>query len=165
MYKGINALYWPSIINHQLLPPHSVLYWPSTQLHHLVTHSWADWIYLFHIFLSFFSWFIFILLGLGVFVLCLVSWSLNLNWPISANFFSSLFIILCAVEEGRCKFYFFIVLCFPYLSILLGLGFSMLSFFNLLRLKVANIGPGLPQIAKSANKVHEICKYCAVQQT
>ena len=22
----------------------SVLYWPSSQLHHLVTHSWADWI-------------------------------------------------------------------------------------------------------------------------
>ena len=35
---------WPSIINYQLLPPHSVLYWPSTQLHHLVTHSWANWI-------------------------------------------------------------------------------------------------------------------------
>ena len=44
MYKGINALYWPSITNYQLLPPHSVLYWPSTQLHHLVTHSWANWI-------------------------------------------------------------------------------------------------------------------------
>ena len=29
------------IINYQLLPPHSVLYWPRTQLHHLVTHSWA----------------------------------------------------------------------------------------------------------------------------
>ena len=39
--KDINALYWPSIINYQLLPPHSVLYWPSTQLHHLVTHSWT----------------------------------------------------------------------------------------------------------------------------
>ena len=38
----INALYWPSIINYHLLPPHSVLYWPSTQLHHLVTHSWAN---------------------------------------------------------------------------------------------------------------------------
>ena len=33
----MNVLYWPSIINYQLLPPHSVLYWPSTQLHHLVT--------------------------------------------------------------------------------------------------------------------------------
>ena len=44
IYKGINALYWHSIINYQLLPPHSVLYWPSTQLHHLVTHSWANWI-------------------------------------------------------------------------------------------------------------------------
>ena len=33
IYKGTNALYWPS-----------VLYWPSTQLHHLVTHSWANWI-------------------------------------------------------------------------------------------------------------------------
>ena len=44
IYKGINALYWPSIINYQLLPPNSVLYWPSTQLHHLVTHSWANWI-------------------------------------------------------------------------------------------------------------------------
>ena len=29
IYKGINALYWPSITNYQLLPPHSVLYWPS----------------------------------------------------------------------------------------------------------------------------------------
>ena len=48
IYKGINALYWPSIINYQLLPPYtisySVLYWPCTQLHHLVTHSWANWI-------------------------------------------------------------------------------------------------------------------------
>ena len=44
IYKGIDALYWPSIINYQLLPPHNVLYWPSTQLHHLVTHSWANWI-------------------------------------------------------------------------------------------------------------------------
>ena len=44
IYKGMNVLYWPSIINYQLLPPHSVLYWPSTQLHHLVTHSWANWI-------------------------------------------------------------------------------------------------------------------------
>ena len=26
LYKGINALYWPSIINYQLLLPHSVLY-------------------------------------------------------------------------------------------------------------------------------------------
>ena len=44
MYKGINALCWPSIINCPLLPPRrlSVLYWPSTQLHHLVTHSWAN---------------------------------------------------------------------------------------------------------------------------
>ena len=42
IYKSINALYWPSIINYQLLPPHSVLNWPSTQLHHLVTHSWAN---------------------------------------------------------------------------------------------------------------------------
>ena len=40
----INALYWPSIINYQLLTAHSVLYWPSTQLHHLVTRSWANWI-------------------------------------------------------------------------------------------------------------------------
>ena len=47
MYKGMNVLYWPSIINYQLLPPHSVLYWPSTQLHHLVKHSWANWIELF----------------------------------------------------------------------------------------------------------------------
>ena len=44
IYKGINALYWPSIINYHLLPPHSVPYWPSTQLHQLVTHSWANWI-------------------------------------------------------------------------------------------------------------------------
>ena len=44
IYKGMNVLYWPSIINYQLLLPHSVLYWPSTQLHHLVTHSWANWI-------------------------------------------------------------------------------------------------------------------------
>ena len=44
IYKGTNVLYWPSIIKYQLLPPHSVLYWPSTQLHHLVTHSWANWI-------------------------------------------------------------------------------------------------------------------------
>ena len=36
IYKGTNALYWLSIINYWLLPPHSVLYWPSTQLHHLV---------------------------------------------------------------------------------------------------------------------------------
>ena len=34
----------PNIINYHLLPPHSVLYWPSTQLHLLVTHSWANWI-------------------------------------------------------------------------------------------------------------------------
>ena len=33
-----------SNINYKLLLPHSVLYWPSTQLHHLVTHSWANWI-------------------------------------------------------------------------------------------------------------------------
>ena len=26
--KGIDALYWPSIINYQVPPPHSVLYWP-----------------------------------------------------------------------------------------------------------------------------------------
>ena len=26
IYKGMNVLYWPSIINYQLLPPHSVLY-------------------------------------------------------------------------------------------------------------------------------------------
>ena len=44
IYKGIDALYWPSIINYQLLLPQSVLYWPSTQLHQLVTHSWANWI-------------------------------------------------------------------------------------------------------------------------
>ena len=44
IYKGIDTLYWPSVINYQLLPPHSVLYWPSTQLHYLVTHSWANWI-------------------------------------------------------------------------------------------------------------------------
>ena len=44
IYKGMNVLYWPSIINFQLLPPHSVLNWPSTQLFHLVTHSWANWI-------------------------------------------------------------------------------------------------------------------------
>ena len=25
----MNVLYWPSIINYQLIPPHSVLYWPS----------------------------------------------------------------------------------------------------------------------------------------
>ena len=43
-YKGIDALYWPSNINYQLILPESVLYWPSTQLHHLVTHSWANWI-------------------------------------------------------------------------------------------------------------------------
>ena len=44
IYKGIDALYWPSIINYQLPTPHSDLYWPSTQLHHLVTHSWTNWI-------------------------------------------------------------------------------------------------------------------------
>ena len=44
IYKGINALYWPSIINYQLLPLHSVLYWFTSQLHHLQTHSWANWI-------------------------------------------------------------------------------------------------------------------------
>ena len=33
-----------SILIFQSLPPHSVLYWPSTQLHLLVTHSWANWI-------------------------------------------------------------------------------------------------------------------------
>ena len=42
----MNVLYGPSIINYQLLAPHSVLYWPSTQLHHLITHSWANWIWL-----------------------------------------------------------------------------------------------------------------------
>ena len=31
IYKGIIALYWPSIINYQLLPHHSVLYWTRTQ--------------------------------------------------------------------------------------------------------------------------------------
>ena len=35
----MNVLYWPSIINYQPLPPHSVLYWPGTQLHHLVQLS------------------------------------------------------------------------------------------------------------------------------
>ena len=40
----MNVLYWPSIIIYQLLPPYIVLYWPCTQLHHLVTHSWANWI-------------------------------------------------------------------------------------------------------------------------
>ena len=44
IYKGINALYWPSIINYQLPTPPSVPYWPSTHLYHLVTHSWAIWI-------------------------------------------------------------------------------------------------------------------------
>ena len=44
LYKGTNALLWPSIFNYQLPPPPSVLYWPSTQLHYLVTHSWANWI-------------------------------------------------------------------------------------------------------------------------
>ena len=44
IYKRTNVLYWASIINYQLLPLQSVLYWPSTQLHHLVTHSWANWI-------------------------------------------------------------------------------------------------------------------------
>ena len=43
MYKGINAFYWSSIINCQMLP--SVLCWPSTQLPHLVMHSWANCIY------------------------------------------------------------------------------------------------------------------------
>ena len=33
------AVFWPSIINYQLLPPHSVLYWPSTQLYHLVKRT------------------------------------------------------------------------------------------------------------------------------
>ena len=28
-----------------MLLSHSVLYWTSTQLHHLITHSWANWIY------------------------------------------------------------------------------------------------------------------------
>ena len=44
IYKGINALYWHSIIDYQLLPPHSVLHCSSTELHHLVTRSWANWI-------------------------------------------------------------------------------------------------------------------------
>ena len=44
IYNGKSTLYWPSINNYQLVPPHSVPYWPSTQLHHLVTHSWANWI-------------------------------------------------------------------------------------------------------------------------
>ena len=44
IYKGIDALFWASIIKYQLSTPYSVLYWPSTQLHHLVTHSWANWI-------------------------------------------------------------------------------------------------------------------------
>ena len=42
IFKGMRALFWPSSINHQLLPPHCVLYWPSTQLYHLVTQSWTD---------------------------------------------------------------------------------------------------------------------------
>ena len=33
------------ILFFKVCPPHSVLYWPSTQPHHLVTHSWANWIY------------------------------------------------------------------------------------------------------------------------
>ena len=37
IYKGIDALCWPSIIKYQMPPPHSVLYWPSTHLHHLLT--------------------------------------------------------------------------------------------------------------------------------
>ena len=32
IYKGINALYWPRIINYQLLPPHSVLYCPVLKI-------------------------------------------------------------------------------------------------------------------------------------
>ena len=44
IYKGIDGLFWPSIINYRLPTPHSVLYWPSTKLHHLVTHSWTNWI-------------------------------------------------------------------------------------------------------------------------
>ena len=31
--KLAKVLYWPSIINYQLLLPHSVLYWPSSQLY------------------------------------------------------------------------------------------------------------------------------------
>ena len=55
IYNGIDALYWPNNINNRLLvtqyrqvPIITVLYWPSTQLHHLVMHSWANWIYFPH---------------------------------------------------------------------------------------------------------------------
>ena len=67
LYKGINALCWPSTIRNWQVTPYTipvllstnqyrltltqyhqvptiaVPYWPSTQLHHLVTHSWANW--------------------------------------------------------------------------------------------------------------------------
>ena len=45
IYKGIQALYpVPSRINRYHQEPNiAVLYWPSTQLHHLVTYSWAAW--------------------------------------------------------------------------------------------------------------------------
>ena len=55
IYKGIQALYctvplrinWNRLILTQChqIPTIAVQYWPSRQLHHLVTHSWANWIY------------------------------------------------------------------------------------------------------------------------
>ena len=40
----MSLLLFHVIVNCQLLPHHSGLYWPRTQLYHLVTHSWANWI-------------------------------------------------------------------------------------------------------------------------
>ena len=49
IYKVINALHWPNNINYCLIltqyhqvPTIAVLNWPSTQLHQIVTHSWAN---------------------------------------------------------------------------------------------------------------------------
>ena len=48
---GNSRTYWikrislfPVPLNLYQVPTIAVLYWPSTQLHHLVTHSWANWI-------------------------------------------------------------------------------------------------------------------------
>ena len=52
-----NPLLWPNNIDYRLIltqyhqvPTLAVLYWHSTQLHHLVTHSWANWVYFLFVF-------------------------------------------------------------------------------------------------------------------
>ena len=53
----MSLLLFHVIVNCQLLPHHSGLYWPRTQLYHLVTHSWANWILVSLLFLHVFAFF------------------------------------------------------------------------------------------------------------